>query len=149
MRLNESGYSLEGILKIRNDAEESKLNEMSVRLQKYNQQVSRQKELETLIFETESKLENIKDITHHNRYYMYLESLRLQLQRQKVEVTRHQRAYDKAKEEYVKAQMDRKVIEKHKERYLEEKNEMLKKKEENLLGEFAILSFARRKLATE
>ena len=149
MRLNESGYSLEGILKIRSDAEEAKLNEMSIKLHKYNEQVSRQKELETLIIETELKLGSVKDITQHNRYYMYLESLRLQLQKQKLEVVRHQRVYDKSKDEYIKAQMDRKVIEKHKERYLEEKNEILKKKEENLLGEFAIMSFARRKLAAE
>ncbi len=140
-------YSLESILKIRHDKEEEKLNEMSLLLNQYLENVETEKKMTSDIDDTVYKMnsEKISNIRNQKSCYLYLEKLRFELDEQKRTVEQAERDYEGKKKEYIKAQMDRKVIEKHKERYVETINLEMKKNEELMLDELAIVSFNRRK----
>ncbi len=140
-------YSLENILKIRHDKEDKKLNEMSLLLNQYLEDIETEKKMIVDIEKTIYKMnsEKISNIRNQKSYYLYLEKLRFELDEQKRAVKQAERDYEEKKKEYIKAQMDRKVIEKHKERYVETINLEIKKNEELMLDELAIVSFNRRK----
>jgi len=140
-------YSLENILKVRHDKEDKKLKEMSLLLNQYLEDIETEKkmivDIEKIIYKMNS--EKISNIRNQKSYYLYLEKSRVELGEQKKAVKRAERDYEEKKKEYIKAQMDRKVIEKHKERYVETINLKMKKNEELMLDELAIVSFNRRK----
>jgi|LGVF01.1.fsa_nt_gb flagellar FliJ protein len=140
-------YSLENILKIRHDKEDKKLNEMSLLLNQYLEDIETEKKMIVDIEKTIYKMnsEKISNIRNQKSYYLYLEKLRFELDEQKRAVKQAERDYEEKKKEYIEAQMDRKVIEKHKERYVETINLEIKKNEELMLDELAIVSFNRRK----
>ncbi|MEA3423145.1 MAG: hypothetical protein U9Q80_05085 [Bacillota bacterium] len=140
-------YSLESILKIRQVKEEKKLSEMSLLLNQYLKEVETERKMAVNIENTIYKMniEKNTNIRNQKSYYLYLEKLRLELNEEKRVVRQTERDYEVKKKEYIKAQMDRKLIEKHKEKYVETINLEMKKNEELMLDELAIVSFNRRK----
>ncbi|MBN2258989.1 MAG: flagellar FliJ family protein [Clostridiales bacterium] len=140
-------YSLENILKLRNDNEDKKLTEMSVSLNQYLKDVESEEVMAHTIEETIDKMHstNASNVRDQKSYYLYLEKLRYELEEQKKIVDQAKMAYEAKKEEYIKAQMDRKLIEKHKEKKIEASELEVKRAEEQLLGEMAIASFNRKK----
>ena len=141
-------YSLENILKIRHNYEDKKLNEMSMLLNQYSENMNIEKRMVVNIDKTIFKMNNEDTLNIKNQkfYYVYLVKLRLELKQQKIIVEKTKREYENKKNEYINAQMDRKVIEKHKERFVETITLKTKKAEEQTFNELAIISFNRKKI---
>lgn len=140
-------YSLENVLKIRYKNENKKLNDMSISLNKYLDNVNTKKSMTKKIVRIidEMNTEKILNIRYQKYYYLYLEKSRLELEEQKRIVKQVKTDYESKKEDYIKAQMDRKVIEKHKGKYIEMINMEIKEEEEQMFNELAIVSFNRKK----